>query len=167
MRKLLLPFLLLMPLSAAHAEPQTLTPVEPPVAAPDFRLEDMDGNRYALSDLQGEVVIVNFWATWCPPCREEMPSMQRAWEALEPQGVTMLAINVGEDPDTVFRFTADYPVEFPILFDRDSAVIGDWKVMGLPATYVVDPNGHITYRAIGGREWDDPALLAPVLELRD
>lgn len=92
--------------------------------------------------------------------------MQRAWEATRDKGVVMLAVNVGEDPDTVFRFTADYPVEFPILFDRDSSVVNAWPVKGLPSTFVVDPQGRIVYRAIGGREWDDPKLLEPVLALR-
>jgi len=111
-------------------------------------------------------VIVNFWATWCPPCREEMPSMQRAWEQLQAEGVMMLAVNVGESADTVFQFTANYPVDFPLLLDLDSSVLGQWPVQGLPATFVVDSEGRIAYRAIGGREWDDPQLLAPVLKLR-
>ena len=167
MRNLFLSLLLLAPLAAhATAQPQTLTEVEPATAAPEFSLEDMDGNRFTLSDLRGEVVIVNFWATWCPPCREEMPSMQRAWEQLQAEGVMMLAVNVGESADTVFQFTANYPVDFPLLLDLDSSVLGQWPVQGLPATFVVDSEGRIAYRAIGGREWDDPQLQAPVLKLR-
>ena len=92
--------------------------------------------------------------------------MQRAWERLENEGVVLLAINVGEDPDTVFRFTGDYPVEFPLLFDRDGAVSAEWPVRGLPTTLIVDPDGRIVLRAIGGREWDDPALIDQVLKLR-
>lgn len=151
---------------AAGAMPQTLTPVADLPPAPDFTLKDMDGKTYSLSTLRGRPVIVNFWATWCPPCREEMPSMQRAWEQLQVEGVMMLAINVGESADTVFQFTANYPVEFPLLLDQDSAVLGQWPVSGLPVTFVIDAEGRIAYRAIGGREWDDPALLAPVLKLR-
>ncbi|WP_029131826.1 peroxiredoxin family protein [Sedimenticola selenatireducens] len=147
--------------------PQTLTPVESRPMAPDFSLQDLDGEVHRLSALRGRPVIVNFWATWCPPCREEMPSMQRAWERLQTEGVTLLAVNVGEDPDTVFQFTGSYPVEFPILFDREGTVSGAWPMLGLPTTFVVDPQGRIAYRAIGGREWDDPTLLQPVLELRN
>lgn len=159
---------LLLPIlaSASAALPQTLTPVKDLPPAPDFTLQDMDGKNYRLSAFRGQPVIVNFWATWCPPCREEMPSMQRAWKQLQPEGVMMLAVNVGESADTIFQFTANYPVEFPLLLDLDGSVLGQWPVQGLPATFVIDAKGRIAYRAIGGREWDDPALLDPVLKLR-
>lgn len=168
LRPWLLLAILLLPLSASAADklPQTLTPVPDLPSAPDFALQDVDGKTWRLSELRGQPVIVNFWATWCPPCREEMPSMQRAWEQLQVEGVMMLAVNVGESADTVFQFTANYPVDFPLLLDLDSAVLGQWPVRGLPATFVVDAQGRIAYRAIGGREWDDPQLLAPVLRLR-
>jgi len=143
-----------------------LTPLSDKPLAPDFTLSDLDGNPHRLSDYRGKVVIVNFWATWCPPCRAEMPSMQRAWEQLQKQGIVMLGINVGEDEDTIFQFTADYPVEFPLLLDQESTVIDQWPVLGLPTTFVVDPEGRIAYRAIGGREWDDPELLAQVRKLQ-
>jgi len=152
--------------AAAGAE-QTLTelPERPP--APDFTLEDMDGNSHSLSDYRGQAVIVNFWATWCPPCREEMPSMQRGWEQVRDEDIALLAVNVGETADQIFVFTADYPVEFPLLLDRDGSVTDDWPVKGLPTTFVVDPEGRIVYRAVGGRAWDDPALLDQVRSLVD
>ena len=78
----------------------------------------------------------------------------------------MFGIDVGEDEDTVFQFTANYPVEFPLLMDSDSSVIDQWPVRGLPTTFVVDPKGQIVYRAIGGREWDAPSLLALVRALK-
>ena len=120
-----------------------------------------------MRDYLGRVVIVNFWATWCPPCREEMPSMQRAYEQLRGEGIEMLAINIGEDEDTLFAFTADYPVEFPLLLDLDSATIQSWPVKGLPTTFVVDPQGRLAYRAIGGRAWDDADLLATLRALKN
>ncbi len=91
--------------------------------------------------------------------------MQRAWEQLEREGVLMLGINVGEDEDTIFQFSADFPVEFPLLMDSDSRVIKQWPVRGLPTTFIVGPDGRIVYQAIGGREWDDPALLSLVRAL--
>jgi peroxiredoxin len=158
---------LLLPAHAWAAEAaQTLTPVEPRQAAPDLELQDTDGSFHRLAELRGQPVIVNFWATWCPPCREEMPSMERAWKRLESEGVVMLAINVGEDPDSVFRFTGDYPVTFPILLDGDGSVSAAWPMRGLPTTFVLDRAGRIAYRAVGGREWDDARLLQPVLDLR-
>ncbi len=150
----------------ALADGQTLTPVTGTPLAPNFTLEDTDGEMHTLSDYQGKVVIVNFWATWCPPCREEMPSMERAWTTLKDKNVMMLAIDVGEDEDTVFNFTANYPVTFPLLLDLDSAVISQWPVKGLPTTYIIDPQGRLIYQAIGGREWDAPELMNKVLELR-
>jgi len=166
LRWLILISLYLLSLSlSANPSVQTLTPLPEPIPAPDFQLADLDGQRHTLSALRGKVVIVNFWATWCPPCREEMPSMQRAWEQLRNRGVVMLAINVGEDEDTVFNFTANYPVDFPLLLDEESQVINQWPVRGLPSTFVIDNKGRIIYRAIGGREWDSESMLAPVRAL--
>lgn len=158
---------LLLSLLALPAQAgQQLIPVPGKVPAPDFTLEDTEGNQHRLSDYRGRTVIINFWTTWCPPCREEIPSMNRAWQMLEDDGVVILAINMGEDEDTIFIFTADYPADFPLLLDRDGAVIADWPVKGLPTTYVVAPDGTIAYRAIGGREWDDPAFLEQIRSLQ-
>jgi peroxiredoxin len=160
-------FITALPLLAVATPPQqTLTPIDPRPEAPEFTLVDMDGVTYRLAELRGRPVVVNFWATWCPPCRDELPSMQRAWLTFREQGVAMLAINVGEDEETIFPFTANYPVEFPLLLDRDGAVIGQWPVRGLPSTFVVDPQGRVAYQAIGGRDWDDPELMKKVLALR-
>jgi peroxiredoxin len=145
--------------SAAADSPSTLHAVADRPMAPEFALADMDGVMHRLSDYRGQVVMVNFWATWCPPCREEMPSMQRAWEQIQDEDIVILAIDVGEDEDTIFTFTADYPVEFPLLLDLDSGVTQEWPVRGLPTTFIVDPQGRIAYRAIGSRDWEDPALL--------
>ena len=144
----------------------TLTKVAGNPDAPDFNLEDQDGNFMKMSDFKGKVVIINFWATWCPPCRKEMPSMQRAWEKLKQEGIVMLAINVGEDSDQIFAFTAEYPVEFPLLMDRDSSVVRQWNVRGLPTTYIVNPAGKIVYQAIGDREWDSDEIMNQIRRLK-
>lgn len=163
---LLLALASIAPPSLAQQPGKGLTPLAEQPEAPDFELTDIDGKTHRLSEYRGKVLIVNFWATWCPPCREEMPSMQRAWGLLEQDGILMLAVNVGEDEDIIFQFMANYPVEFPLLMDRDSSVVGAWPVRGLPTTFVVDPEGRLAYRAIGGREWDDPQLLEIVRGLR-
>ncbi len=165
-KTLLILFLWLLFLGQAYASGKGLTLLKDRPAVPDFNLKDVDGNNYRFSDLKGKVVIVNFWATWCPPCRAEMPSMQRAWEQLREEGILMLAIDVGEDEDAIFEFTASYPVEFPILLDTESSVSESWEVKGLPTTFVIDQWGRKVYRAVGGREWDAPELLKKVRELK-
>ena len=150
----------------ALATGRGLTPLPDKPSAPAFELRDADGNVHQLSDYKGSVIIVNFWATWCPPCRAEMPSMQRAWEQLREEGIKMLAIDVGEDEDAIFEFTASYPVEFPLLLDTDSSVSEAWGVKGLPTTFVVDQWGRKVYRAVGGREWDAPDLMEKVRALK-
>lgn len=151
--------------NVALGQGQGLTPLPGRVMAPDFTLLDTNGKTHRLSDYRGRTVIINFWTTWCPPCREEIPSMNRALKQLEPDAVVMLGINMGEDEDTIFLFTADYPTDFPMLMDSDGAVIADWPVKGLPTTYVVAPDGTLAYRAIGGRAWDEPELLEQIRTL--
>lgn len=164
----LLSLFFLPPLAAAAlpTEQQTLTPVKNRVAAPPFELMDLEGQPQTLADLRSKVVVLNFWATWCPPCREEMPSMQRAWEKVRDEGIVFLGVNVGEDADTVFLFLADYPVDFPLLLDVDANVIKQYPVTGLPTTYIIDPQGRITHRAVGGRDWADDQLLNTLRALR-
>ncbi len=156
--------LLLLSWSAFAYGEQSLTPYKGAQPAPDFELVDVDGDKHRLSDYRGKPLIINFWATWCPPCREEMPSMNRAWGKVK-DDVSMLAINVGEDEDTIFVFSADYPIDFPVLLDQSGEVIRQWPVKGLPTTFVLDGEGNIRYTAVGAREWDDDALLEIVKSL--
>ena len=151
-----------LPLYAA----ESLTPVPSKPPAPAFALPDMDGEVFKLSDYRGQPVIVNFWATWCPPCREELPSMNRAWQKVKDEGIAMIAINVGEDEDTIFSFMGDYPIDFQMLMDISGNTIKQWPIKGLPTTFVLDPQGRLYYRAIGGREWDADHLLDMVRALK-
>lgn len=160
-------FVLLLSVSIAAYAAQPPRLMKKPIPAPGFSLEDMNGNKHDLKDYRGRVVVVNFWATWCPPCREEMPSMEKAWEKLQKNNIAMLAINVGEDADTIFTFTADYPVTFPLLMDRDSSVIKAWPVRGLPTTFVIDKQGRIVYRVIGGRDWNSPEMVQMLIDLQN
>jgi peroxiredoxin len=145
---------------------QTLPPVEQAFVAPDFTLTSESGKTYRLADFRGKVVLINFWATWCPPCRREMPSMNRMWQKVKDKGVQVLAIDVGEDADTIFEFIGSYPVSFPLLMDLDGSVIKQYPVTGLPTSYIVNPQGKVVYRAVGSREWDDPKLYEQLLQLR-
>jgi peroxiredoxin len=146
---------------------QALTPIPERPTAPEFDLKDPKDQPHRLSDYRGKTVILNFWATWCPPCREEMPSMQRAHEAVSGDGIAVVAINVGDDADTILSFLADNPVDFPLPMDLDSKVVQTYPVMGLPTTFVIDPDGRLAYVATGGREWDDPKLLDQVRALQN
>ncbi len=156
--------MLLAGVAGAEAPPlgHKMTPVAPPLAAADFRLPDMDGETHALSDFRGKVVMLNFWATWCPPCRREMPSMQRLYDKYRERGLVVVAVNQFEDPDLVFEFTGRLSLEptFPILFDRESRISEQYGVKGLPTTYLLDKGGDIRFRAIGGREFDHPEVEA-------
>jgi len=148
-----------------HAQ-QTLTPMADKKLAPALVLIDMDGVKHDIRDYRGKPVIINFWATWCPPCRRELPAMNRAWEKIKEQGIVMLAIDVGEDEDTIFTFMADYPIDFTVLLDSSGEVSANWPVVGLPTTFVLDKEGRLVYRAIGGREWDEDSLLDKVRALK-
>lgn len=152
-----------MALSAADAMPKlstTLTAV-PPVAAPDFTLYDMDETAHTLSALRGNVVLVNFWATWCPPCRKEMPSLEFLYQQYQDRGLKVLAVNQWEEPDHVFSYMGEldvYPT-FPIVFDRKSQISERFGVRGLPTSFIIDRQGRIIYRAIGGREFNHPDVV--------
>ena len=153
-------------ISAAETDKlQTLPPLNKPFAAPDFALKGEDGKTYRFSDYRGKVVVLNFWATWCPPCRYEMPSMERAHQKVKGEEIVILAVNVGEDENTVFAFTGQYPVSFPLPLDLDGSVIAKYPVIGLPTTFIIDPRGQVTHRAIGGREWDDDRLLGQLRQM--
>jgi peroxiredoxin len=92
--------------------------------------------------------------------------MEKLWQVIQKEDVVMLAINVGEDSDTIFTFTSDYPVTFTMLMDRDSSITGKYPVLGIPTSFIIDPQGHIIYRAVGTREWDDKALIKEILALK-
>jgi len=153
--------------TASSAEEQSLTPIPEAPQAPAFDLTGPNGERYRLEDMRGKPLIVNFWATWCPPCRAEMPSMERAWKELADEDILLIGINVGEDADTVNGFIEQVPVSFPLPMDTDSKLTQTWPLLrGLPTTFVVDPDGRLVYLATGEREWDDPVLLDLVRALK-
>ena len=153
---LLLAFALLAPLGAAA---QALTPW-PGGAPPPLALAALDGQPHRLADYRGRVVLVNFWATWCAPCRAEMPSIERLRRSLENEPFAVLAVNVGEDPAAVRAFAERVPMNFPLLLDRDAKVSRDWGARALPMTFIVGPEGRIRYQALGERDWADVDIRA-------
>lgn len=154
---------------AAEMPPLThnLTAVKKTMSAPKLRLKNMDDEIVDIKDLKGKVVVVNFWATWCPPCRREMSSLERLHLATQDKNVVLLAVNVGEDIDTVFPFLGmiNPSPSFPILFDIDGKAMKEWKVRGLPTTYIINPQGDIVYRAVGGREFDHKDIQQAIINL--
>ncbi|MHB1213746.1 MAG: TlpA family protein disulfide reductase [Thiobacillus sp.] len=138
--------------------------MQAPKPAPALKLKDLDGKTLDLAQYKGKVVLINFWATWCPPCRREMPSMERLSQALKGEPFVALAVDVGEDVDTIEVFTSqlDTMPTFPILLDTRSRSMQVWKVAGLPTTYLVDKQGRIIASAIGGREFDHPEIVQAI-----
>ncbi|HHH42965.1 MAG TPA: TlpA family protein disulfide reductase [Gammaproteobacteria bacterium] len=154
---------------AADLPPLThnLTAVKGSPLAPLLRLKNMDDEIVDIKALQGKVIVLNFWATWCPPCRREMSSLEKLHLATAEKDVVVLAVNIGEDEETVFSFMGviDTAPTFPVLLDPDSLSLEHWKVQGLPTTYIIDKNGKIAYRAVGGREFDHPDIIRKVVSL--
>ena len=163
-------FLIVSGISHADGLPpltHKLTAVNKAAPAPNLRLQNMDEEIIDLKDLQGKVVVINFWATWCPPCRREMGSLERLHQATKDKGVEVLAVNIGEDVDTVFSFmgTIEPFPEFQMIFDPEAVSMNNWKIRGLPTTYVINPDGTIAYRAVGGREFDHPDIVKAIISL--
>jgi peroxiredoxin len=129
--------------------------------APDFTLSDLQGRSYTLSQLRGKVVIVNFWATWCPPCRAEMPSMEKLHRELADQGLVMLAVNIEKDGRrTVPRFLASSPHSFPVLLDEQEVVQKRYGVYKFPESFIIRKDGVIDDKVIGAIDWAEPRAVA-------
>lgn len=117
----------------------------PSAAAPDFTLESSGGGAVTLSELRGRVVLINFWASWCGPCRQEMPLLDQLFRQHEPLGFTVLGVNVDEDPRRARSVLSKIPVSFPIVFDGANAVSKLYGVVVMPTTVIVDRRGTIRH----------------------
>ncbi len=166
-RNLLVLFAAIVLASGAEAETTAqrmqrvgLTMVPDPVNPIEFQLPSLSGARVRLSSLKGKVVLLNFWATWCPACRQEMPSMQRMYQRLRAEGFEVLAVDLQEDRQRVQSFAKDLGLSFPILLDSDGSVGGEYGAHALPTTFLLDRRGLIFAWAVGAREWDTPEMLA-------
>lgn len=123
------------------------------IQAPDFTLKDLDGNQVSLRDFRGKVVFLNFWATWCPPCRLEMPAMERLHVELNDQGLVILAVNYREGPEEIQAFLKQHDLTFTALLDEKAEVFELYKAWSLPTTYLINKKGEILGRVIGYRDW--------------
>lgn len=134
--------------------------------APGLRLPGLLGGRVDLADLKGKVVLVNFWATWCPPCVEEIPSLQNLYRRLQPLGLEILAVDVGESVETTKRFLADKPIDFPVLMDVEGEALRRWGIYAFPTTLVLDRQHSIRYAVFGAFDWSSQEVvdaLSPLL----
>ncbi|MEW8691559.1 MAG: TlpA disulfide reductase family protein [Candidatus Thiodiazotropha endolucinida] len=116
-----------------------------PSMAPDFTLKSREGVNIKLSELRGQVVMVNFWASWCGPCRQEMPLLQQLFDRYQSLGFSLLGVNVDEDRAAADKMLSDVPVSFPILYDDRSKVSKQYQVKAMPSTFMVDRDGRIRY----------------------
>ncbi len=128
--------------------------------AVDFDLESLAEESLSLGDFRGDFVFLNFWATWCPPCREEMPAMEVMQEELADLPFTILAVSVQEDRGTVERFIQEFGFTFPILLDPAGRVTSRYGVRGLPTTFIIDPDGTVLGMLIGILDWKDESVLS-------
>jgi cytochrome c biogenesis protein CcmG/thiol:disulfide interchange protein DsbE len=134
-----------------------------PALAPDFAVPDLSGQAVRLSALRGNVVLLNLWTTWCPPCREEMPSMERLFRRLRDRGFVLLAVSQDESGKAaVDPFVRDLGLTFPVLVDPEHQVGDRFQVWGYPESFLIDREGRVVERVIGPRDWDAPAQVEAV-----
>jgi peroxiredoxin len=134
--------------------------------APDFRLKDLDGNAVSLSEYRGKVVLLNFWATWCGPCRVEMPAMEALYRSMKSKGLEILAVSVDQEGTAVTRpFQESMGLSFPILHDLDYQVGLTYGARTLPMTFAVDRNGTIRQLIFGARDWNSPEARRGIEEV--
>ncbi len=128
--------------------------------APALVLQDMDETTYDLSKSRGRWVFVHFWASWCGPCRRELPTIQSIYPKFNQSKLEIVLVNTAESEDTVFSLIGTLAPDLNPLLDLDGLVTERWQPRGLPATYFVDPDGKLRYVALGGRPWDKPEYLS-------
>jgi len=169
MRRWILPGLLLIGALGAVAFLQHLQR-RPGIgyAAPDFDLPDLTGKRHSLAEYRGKVVFLNLWATWCPPCREEMPAMERLYQRLEGRDFVMLAVSQDEQgAQAVAPFVEQMNLSFTVLLDPEASMSPRYGVTGYPETFVIDRDGRVIEHTIGPADWDTAAYLSYFTALLD
>lgn len=162
MKKQLLGLCCLFLLASAHA--QELKPWKAG-ATPPLALKDLNGKTHKLEDYRGKAVMVQFWATWCPPCLKEMPAMQRLEKKMAGKPFAILAVNMGETEKDVREFASKMKIDFAVLLDEEGKGVGDWKVFVAPSTFLLDAHGKVRYTLQGGAEWDEPEYVKAITGL--
>ena len=132
---------------------------------PALALKDLEGGTHRLSDYRGKVILVNFWATWCGPCRDEMPSIQELKNKLAGKPFVVLAVNLDEPESRIQKFLSQMKLDFKILLDPERKVARAWNARILPASYVIGPDGKIRYSLIGEINWGHDLVVSRISEL--
>jgi peroxiredoxin len=127
--------------------------------APDFTLEEINGQTLSLSDFKGKVVFLNFWATWCHPCKAEMPAMEQLYRRFKKRGLVVVAVNHYEKKGKVMRFIDEGGYTFPVPLDREGAVSRKYRVSFLPVTFIIDRAGKLAGQVVGMRQWDSASAF--------
>lgn len=148
-----------------QGQTQTLEPYTGSLTPPAFNRVDLHGQRHTLGEYRGKVVLLNFWAGWCPPCVHEMPSMVRLQKHFSGQPFQILAVNLGQSRTEVEHFLKDTPVNFPVFLDPGMTEPKRWRVFAFPTSYLIDAHGKIRYGVAGGLEWDGKQAEATVAKL--
>ena len=133
--------------------------------APDFTLKDLNGKTVSLSAFKGKVVLLNFWATWCPPCRAEMPALNKLSNALKPRGLEVIAVSTDRSINDIKGFLENHRVDFPILFDTDRSAAKQYRVFSMPTTFLIDRNGMIVEKFYGEYDWTEPETKGKIEKL--
>jgi thiol-disulfide isomerase/thioredoxin len=133
----------------------------------NFTLKTLDGKQVSLNELRGKVVFLNFWATWCGPCREEMPSMEALYQRLKNNDLEFIAVDIMENETDVGAFIKQNKINFPVALDIAGTVGSDYRVRGIPATFIINRNGKIIFAAAGARNWNAPAVVSAFEALLD
>ena len=135
-----------------------MDPISGTPKAGSFNLEGIDGRMVSLEDYKGKFVLLNFWATWCAPCRKEMPAMSNLHNEFGGEGLEVVGVHVGPSLAGVKKFLESVPVSFTVLMDKDMS-LASWGVRGLPTTFLINPEGKLVYQAVGERVWDSPEMV--------
>jgi peroxiredoxin len=172
MKKLILISCLLLLISVGPSLPGTAGGMSPLNSdnivnskAPDFALKDMSGRTVSLTALKGKVVLLNFFATWCPPCRAEMPSFNRLYRSLKQRGLEVVAVSSDRSINDIKDFLEKNKVDFPVLFDTDRGTTKQYRVFSMPTTFLINKNGVIVEKFYGEYDWTEPETRGKIEKL--
>ncbi|MBF0633747.1 MAG: TlpA family protein disulfide reductase [Nitrospinae bacterium] len=135
--------------------------------APDFTLPTLDGKEMKLSDHRGKIVFLNIWATWCAPCKEEMPSMEKLYELMRGKDFVMLTVSIDEKKETVEAFMKENKLTMPVGLDSLQTVAPQYRITGVPESYIIDKNGMVMHHLIGPGDWSNPGIVNALTSMAD